>query len=167
MNTDLLNKIADYIEANPTQFNMDAWAQKGPECGTACCVAGTAFVLGVRPLTDADFVDKSYVRWDHALGKDVVVNEYFIKADVEREIIIEARNVLGLTRDESKDLFTQDGPFWDTAAEHLGFVPENGRGVNLNTITPSFGAQALRALVNGDLELGLDYDYDDDYDSDY
>lgn len=67
MNIDLLNRVADQIEAHPENLAMDAWAVADvevdgmedygpaldliPECGTAACVAGwTLIESGYEPV---------------------------------------------------------------------------------------------------------------------
>jgi hypothetical protein len=39
MNIDLMLKVADYIEANPDEYDQRNW------CGTECCIAGHAVAL--------------------------------------------------------------------------------------------------------------------------
>lgn len=50
VNSELLNKIADQIEAHPESFNMGTWAQKDADCGTQYCIAGWAIVKGTPKL---------------------------------------------------------------------------------------------------------------------
>lgn len=44
MNKELLLKVADAIEANPEHFDMNAWAEETPSCGTTACIVGWALV---------------------------------------------------------------------------------------------------------------------------
>lgn len=46
VNSELLERIADHIEAEPEHFDMQFWeAEFG--CGTVCCIAGWAVRLGL------------------------------------------------------------------------------------------------------------------------
>ena len=53
LNVDLLERIADHIESHAEQFDMDRFEYEG-ECGTVCCIAGWASLLGMN---------RSYEKW--------------------------------------------------------------------------------------------------------
>ena len=50
MNIELLKKVRDAIadEDNPVGFDMDRWGKLNDPCGTTCCVAGHAVMIGGR-----------------------------------------------------------------------------------------------------------------------
>lgn len=78
MNVELLGKIKDLILAEPEKLNMDHWTPV-ERCGTACCIAGWACVLGGVTRTRAIYT-----------------------ADTAREL-------LGLNFEDSQRLFFPDG----------------------------------------------------------
>lgn len=45
MNTELLTQVRDRILAEPLRFDMTDYVRLDTECGTACCIAGTAVFL--------------------------------------------------------------------------------------------------------------------------
>lgn len=70
MNSENFLKVADAIEKDLSNFDMEVW------CGTACCVAGFAFMLAMdgrnNPLTanmdNVIHAAKSYLGLDDALN---------------------------------------------------------------------------------------------------
>ena len=59
MNTELLIKTRDYIQANPEELAMAQW-----DCGTTACIGGLACRLAGKPMTV--LVQGRYKQLDHA-----------------------------------------------------------------------------------------------------
>jgi hypothetical protein len=82
VNKPLLNKIATFIETHPRQYNQGNW------CGTACCIAGHALVLGGM-VSRKDIVDA---------GPD----SYYVG---DLEVQDTAAELLGLASNQTYELF--------------------------------------------------------------
>lgn len=141
----MLRKVGDQIAANPDQYYQGAWAMPSLDCGTKCCIAGTAVQL------QPDFVAFAMEEDDYRS------NVHFVKLageDKDRLIQQVAVERLGLTEEEADELFYED---WEPKRSH--------------PTQPLHEAvrDALYALADGasieDVSQELRFSSDDDWDA--
>lgn len=114
-NYKLFDKIAKSIEENPSSYDQTRWGETG-QCGTRFCIAGwAAFETGCLPRDKSPVSERFF--WGTVVTADGEISG----------IIDHARDALGLTEDESLDLFDSD------------WTPPNGMSVS----------QALRSFGDG------------------
>lgn len=95
INVPLLRKTLEHITAHPEEWNQDVWAKR-TECGTACCLAGTALAIQGYEFD-----------WDNNGPLMSLLGESFWLTD-GRGIDEAAIEELGLTNDEADRLFDGD-----------------------------------------------------------
>jgi hypothetical protein len=91
---DLAKRVSAHIHANPDQHRQGDWYQED-DCGTAACVAGWTAVLDGAELSK-NFYPDGFVEASAVEGA---------LAGGTRSIASYAREALGLTPDEAKELF--------------------------------------------------------------
>lgn len=116
MNVDLMLKVADHIERNPENYCQMNW------CGTACCIAGHAVVLGDASQRNLIFNTPSY-------GKvDVPVGEARLTIPDYARLLLDIDELLAHTLFSSSSVWPPDFQFDSTAdrAQHarkaVGFL---------------------------------------------
>ena len=145
MNTDLLLRAADAIEAEPERFQMDQWLTPSNTnlCGTIGCIAGTVVAL------EYPIMEHGFYHWPLALHG----------MDVESA----GAKLLGLDRDESHNLFVSCG-WWINALYLIGWdtqeIIDLWNTHELQAITPKMAAAVLRALAEGKLTIREAVDFD-------
>lgn len=89
VNSDLLRRTIEHVEAHPDEWDQAHWAGDGADCGTTCCLAGWACRLsGLR--IDWDRQDGNGQAWWLTDG---------------RLISTTAQQLLGLTDTQAMELF--------------------------------------------------------------
>lgn len=92
-NVALANKVMEYIEANPEEYDPTRWAIRN-SCGTACCFAGRTVMM---------------TGWELIFGRhgdDDELTAAWCSQDGEVRFINEvATEELGLTEGEADELF--------------------------------------------------------------
>lgn len=91
INTELFEKIKQHILEKPRRYDQGEWGKPQPDvpCGTACCIAGWAAILGGINTHEE-------LRGSRMRGFD---------PDIAAEL-------LGLTEDESDVVFDANGMAW-------------------------------------------------------
>lgn len=148
MNRQLLHRIADHIDAMPESFDLSLWADKAPKaniCDTVGCVAGWAVMIS-EPIT----------RQAVALGA-ISLDHFPWDARATKALDLPAR--------EADTLFASNA-WWGTHMRAFGFEPADGWDdwdddyVALGAVTPKAAAHILRALADGEINLGGDWPND-------
>jgi hypothetical protein len=114
INVPLLRKSLEHITAHPEEWDQKVWAKR-TDCGTACCLAGTALAI------------QGY-EFEWSFG--AFSREAFATADGEN-IGDTAQEELGLTDDEADALFSETNSLsrlWALANDYTDGeikIPEN------------------------------------------
>lgn len=147
MNTELLERIADHIEAVPESWDLSQWAWTADSrdlCDTVGCVAGWAVML-----TDPELRYR-------------VATEPFEYENYAWEP--QARELLELTADQASALFAS-GRWWGTQMHRGGYEPlervnliehDAERGhyyVPLDCVPAKAAAEILRGVASGLISL--------------
>lgn len=145
MNTELLERIADHIEAMPESWDLSQWAWPADErdlCDTVGCVAGWAVMLT-----------------DDELRRKVLHSPWEMEGfDWESS----ATKLLELDEGDAHILFSS-GRWWGTQMKAGGFEPTDGcrfvecEGggwyVHLDAVPAKAAAEILRALASGVIRI--------------
>lgn len=145
MNTDLLERVADFIEHEPDAFDMSVWAKRVPKniCGTQSCVAGTAVLISDEQLAQR-YLDNGYVS--------------------EATFQVQGAKLLGLRGSQAANLFTPGSGWWQESFAALGidddahyqeqWCDDDGAVSRRNQVVYAKDhATVLRALARGELTL--------------
>lgn len=139
MNTDLLLKIAESIEAQPDKFDLNyfyytpyfntspATAEEFLEgsCGTTACVAGWAVVCAGLPIKSS-----------------------FLDAEAD------GQTLLGLTDKQARRLFyANDDSVWWEYADEYSWDRSDLTDDRWDAITAYEAADVLKRIAKGDIEL--------------
>ena len=101
VNSELLNKIADQIEAHPESLNMETWVSEvnyaNPlDCGTVACIAGWAIIFSAKEFPDTINLST----WHYEIIEDLFGDDYLS--------ITAAEMLLGLDQHTGYILFFRD-----------------------------------------------------------
>lgn len=107
-----LEEVLDYIRTHPEQHNQDWWAQR-TACGTAQCFAGWAVVLDGYRIAwwdDSTMAECCVVPDTHPHALDALLvtgtEEPLASGEALAAICPLAEDILGLTREQSNELFS-------------------------------------------------------------
>lgn len=99
LNVKLLQRVLAHIEADPAQWDQDAWAERNPACDTRHCFAGWTVALA---LPEAEFLWKpKAAAYRSSEGADSVR----LPDGAVRSIAGLAIDLLGLDAAQLSDLF--------------------------------------------------------------
>lgn len=152
MNTELLLRVADHIEAFPESFDLGWWAAPTTEsnhpenvCDTVGCVAGWAAMLA-DPLLRVSIASGE-------IDPDLI------------EFSPEARKHLEIDDQEADTLFVSNR-WWAHMMKCFGFesdgLSRDEDWVSLEDVPAKAAAHILRELAQGNISLAGDWDGDDD-----
>jgi hypothetical protein len=152
MNTELLLRVADHIEANPESFQMETWAAPAPDvniCDTVGCVAGWTVMLtepAARQLVSRGAARMERFAWAVHAAKALDINAY-----------------------QAEVLFTSS-TWWGHQMHVLGFDPEDGYEIveiddghysAHDGVTAKAAAAILRGVAEGLISLDGEWECDD------
>ena len=136
LNTELLLKVADYLEHNEDHeldFNMDSWWEldwenyKGQDCKTTACIAGTAVYL--------DFTENPAVIESADARYMATFEKYSVRLSGRDTVAGKAKDLLGLTNNQAAALF------------NMGVGSAGPLDMPIWKVTPAMAAEVIRNFV--------------------